>query len=734
MQRLFLKFCRINPAFLLAVGLLNGILPWLIFPELSGWICFLYVVFSSFPLLLISRREFAKFAISSLSGFLLTWYTLTPAEDDFTRLLPQKNCGAVAEVRITDPTAAGEEVSWLPLPGLVKAEVLRMRYSTADKWRQVSGETLIKFPRETTGIAFGDVLQLEGYFALPEAPAVPGGFDFKMYLKSKGITRFFVVNPRTGISFQKQVDPLWISCGKGVLRVRDYLLTGMSDGMDLKNKKILAAILFGCRQGLNYDSRRQFMKSGVMHIFAISGLHVGMVALTLYILFCWVPFRKRHLLIPCFLFLYVLTTGMQASAMRAFLMIGIWSLHRSALKSISPINTIFLAAVLVLLWNPFSLLGAGFQYSFIIAGFLVLSWHSVKRWFACLNESNLWHPEFGTGWKFHLQRLRNTSLNSLFCSFTAWMAGSGLNLFHRNFFVPGALFANFIILPLVWLLFFLAALNIVFFPLRHLLHISSLLQCLLQIINSLSFAGAVWGGSLYLSQPPYWMLALYFCGLLLLVTTTRKKVFILAAVLLVGNVIFWHYQTVLFAAEGELAMLHGDASQVPAFIIIPPGRAGITVINVGSKQRAHEIVNYLTSKGINEVDTICFSQSGKDVCDGAWVLFSSLEIRQVIFPYTYRRSEYAKFAKTAAVRHGTYVDLMSVAPERGAAEFFQQPGFWVSQQGKSGFDFKLRSSKQRVSVQVRDLEPGCRKIILKQNNDSTGWVLENSNKLKFYFP
>ena len=83
------------------------------------------------------------------------------------------------EVRIVDPTAAGNEVFWLPLPGMVKAEVLRFRYSAADKWREVSGKTLIKFPRKTKGISFGDFLQLEGVFAKPEKSKVKGGFDFK---------------------------------------------------------------------------------------------------------------------------------------------------------------------------------------------------------------------------------------------------------------------------------------------------------------------------------------------------------------------------------------------------------------------------------------------------------------------------------------------------------------------------------------------------------------------------
>ena len=155
----------------------------------------------------------------------------------------------------------------------------------------------------------------------------------------------------------------------------------------------MAAIMFGCRHGVDYRNRKNFLQSGVMHIFAVSGLHVGMLALSLFIFLRWLPFRFRYLFVPFLLFIYVFTTGMQASALRAFFMIGIWSVMKGLFYKLSPLNIVFITASIMLIINPLTILGAGFQFSFTIAFFLVLSWNSLKHWNMILNEKQ-WQAFF----------------------------------------------------------------------------------------------------------------------------------------------------------------------------------------------------------------------------------------------------------------------------------------------------------------------------------------------------
>ena len=726
MKNRVLQFCRLNPSFIICLGLLNGILPVLCLRDIAPIILLFSALCFSTVFLLISRKVFAKSAIFTIIGWLILFFALSPEKSNYINKLPAGNCGGIIEVRICDPTTPGKKIEWLPMPSSVKAEVLQMRYSPVDKWQKTSGRIALRFPRKTSGVFFGDILRLEGAFIEPDQAVFKGGFDYKKYLLSKGIHKLFTVSEFQVLSSASDSGSLWVRSQRNILRVRDYFMGGMGEGMEIKYKRMMAAILFGCRQGLNYSSRRQFMQSGVIHIFAISGLHVGMLALTLYLIFCWVPFRVRHLLIPCFLFIYVFTTGMQASAMRAFLMISIWSLHRTALRSMSPLNAVFLAAVIVLIWNPLTVLGAGFQYSFTIAGFLILSWQSVKKWFAYFGERHLWDPQYNTGVVFQLHRLRNTSLNSLLCSFIAWLSGSGLNLLHRNFFIPGAVFANFIIIPFLWLLFVVASLEVIIFPLRHFFRIGVVMELLLKSIDGLSFVGAVTGGGLYLSSPPYWLLIVFFAALAVLVTASKKRTFFIAVAIIILNVAYWHFQDDFFPEEKKITIIHGDDSQEPAFICVPPNRTGVTIVNAGSAKRAKVMLEFLARQGINSVDTLSFSRSGKESCNGAWIILSGINVRHVILPVNFRKSYYAKSAMNAAVKSGAYIDVMQNDSE------YADTGFSIRKLKDRGFAFDVDVPELQVKAVVREDNPGEKKVTLIENGDE--WLLDllNSNIMQFY--
>jgi hypothetical protein len=391
--------------------------------------------------------------------------------------------------------------------------------------------------------------------------------------------------------------------------------------------------------------------------------------------------------------------------------------------------------MLVLIWNPLTILGAGFQYSFTIAGFLVLSWKSVKRWFICINERNLWDPNYGKNWKAHWHRIRNASLNSLFCSFTAWSAGAGLNLFHRNFFVPGAIFANFIILPFVWLLFLMAAMDIILFPLRNILYINILLEILLKIINSLSLAAATCGGGLFLHPPPYWMLIIFFISLMMFVTAKNKKIATVAASLIILNVICWYANPFLGMAEPYIAMFVGGESQEPALIVVPVKSDGITIFNVGSKKRAKNMLNYLTGNGINSIDTLYLLKSNKDACAGTDILLSGIEVKHILFPKNYKRSKYARFAMRSAIRSGTYIDLIPVIadPKTTSKNFmkYYRNNFTIIQKNNKS-KFTLSYLKNQFTGEITESHLGEHKILLNVNERSFVFNLMNSNTLKLY--
>ena len=125
-------------------------------------------------------------------------------------------------------------------------------------------------------------------------------------------------------------------------------------------------MLFGLKQELNSEQKDTLRKSGLMHIFAVSGLHVGIVSvLILYLMrFVMIPVWKRYMLLPLILIPYLIMTGLPASGLRAWVMISVWAMGMCLKRSSISLNSLYCAGFIILLFNPMQLLLVGFQFSF----------------------------------------------------------------------------------------------------------------------------------------------------------------------------------------------------------------------------------------------------------------------------------------------------------------------------------------------------------------------------------
>lgn len=137
---------------------------------------------------------------------------------------------------------------------------------------------------------------------------------------------------------------------------------------------ITAAMTLGNKSGLTETQKTDFLSTGTMHLFAISGLHVGIIALTLELLLrlMRVPLRMRPVLGLAVLFVYVGIIGFSPSAVRAFTMVACYWLAATLGRQGKPWPALVLSAWLVLLWNPMQLWNIGFQLSYSVVAALIL--------------------------------------------------------------------------------------------------------------------------------------------------------------------------------------------------------------------------------------------------------------------------------------------------------------------------------------------------------------------------
>lgn len=139
---------------------------------------------------------------------------------------------------------------------------------------------------------------------------------------------------------------------------------------DLKpdTKVFLTTTLLGNAELLDNAKRDTFARAGIAHILALSGLHVGLIALIVSsALYPLVYFRKRNAALAVtlvVLWLYAFATGLTPSVVRAVTMASAYTLARIFQRRQSPLNSLCLAAIIILAFSPESLFSIGFQLSF----------------------------------------------------------------------------------------------------------------------------------------------------------------------------------------------------------------------------------------------------------------------------------------------------------------------------------------------------------------------------------
>ncbi|MDP0501658.1 MAG: ComEC/Rec2 family competence protein [Verrucomicrobiota bacterium JB022] len=250
---------------------------------------------------------------------------------------------------------------------------------------------------------------------------------------------------------EKAAPPSWFAQAQGAAhdRLRRAL---MPQGFaDTPARRMLAAMLLGETELLPPQERLNFIASGTLHYFAISGLHVAAVAATLDLLLRVLRLRTgtRTITALLLLALYIWATGLAASAVRAGLMIGFWSLATLTRRQAASLPALVGSAVLVLLWDPRQLWTPGFQLSYLVAAGIILYGVPLARWGQERWLLFPWLPRQDWKWHHHWrQNIVRGLWSALSISLAATLASWPLSLLYFEVSSPGAWLLNVVLAPL----------------------------------------------------------------------------------------------------------------------------------------------------------------------------------------------------------------------------------------------------------------------------------------------
>jgi ComEC/Rec2-related protein len=185
---------------------------------------------------------------------------------------------------------------------------------------------------------------------------VPDEVDYSAELRRRGVTAAGYVAPGELIVI-------------GTLKpnaVRDRLLR--ADGLSSGTIDILCAVLLGDTSLLNPDLRAEYSAAGLAHVLALSGTHVAVITALISVLL--LPLyvsrynRTRRFITIAALWAFAAFTGFSPSVTRAVIMASVYLLGANLERNHSALNSLCLAAILILSFMPRELFGVGFQLTF----------------------------------------------------------------------------------------------------------------------------------------------------------------------------------------------------------------------------------------------------------------------------------------------------------------------------------------------------------------------------------
>ena len=223
----------------------------------------------------------------------------------------------------------------------------------------------------------GDRLKIyETLHRVRDKPFVPG-FNYARYLHDRGV----YLTSRVQAADVADLLPArgyqrWLN------RMRRYV-TGTFDAvLGDREAAFMKSLLVADRDDLDEDVVNQFRKSGTIHVLALSGLHMGILAgLSAFLLGLFpLPERARYIIPIPILIVFTLLVGGGTSILRACLMTCTGFLVLALRREMNIVNIIALAALLILLWMPTALFSVGFQLSFGATLSIVLFYTPISDW------------------------------------------------------------------------------------------------------------------------------------------------------------------------------------------------------------------------------------------------------------------------------------------------------------------------------------------------------------------
>jgi competence protein ComEC len=355
-----------------------------------------------------------------------------------------------------------------PVPATIRGSLLPEYDSTADdrthalcttqKIEMVAAGTVIEQPatllvRMPKGARFpgAGVFELHGSLSLPRTAANPGTFDAQQYsLRMGRVARFDITHlHRVGDNGEE----LWCSFLEKAEQCRQWISRQLTQDLeeDPQTVAVLRAMALGVSAEADDEIEDAFRNSGTLHVFAVSGLHVGLLGIIVMGALRMMGTRRdlSLWLVIFVVFAYAFVTGWRPSAARAAFMVAIYLSGALVDRESSLQNSLGAAALLLLATDSHQLFMPGFQLSFGVLWLSTIGASPLLKRLMPYTQLDPFLPPQLANWRQRASsRCRLWFVRTISVSIAAWIGSLPFILGHFQTVTPVAVIANCVLVPL----------------------------------------------------------------------------------------------------------------------------------------------------------------------------------------------------------------------------------------------------------------------------------------------
>ena len=555
-----------------------------------------------------------------------TLHTAILSPHDLRRILGDQPAivtvrGTVRETPVQRVFEREETESWRTL---ARIEVTALQVNRKS-WQPAAGQIAVT-TRGTlsTNIFAGQTVEITGVVSLPKIAFAEGTFDYRAYLREQGI--YYHLQAASDSDWRVLASPPAPPLAD---RFRAWARQALARGLPVEDESLRLewALTLGWKTALTEQISEPFVRAATYHIFAVDGLRMAIIFGIFFGLFrvLRLPRAACGLVLIPLIWFYTALTGWPASAIRATVMLTViivgWAFRRPS----DLLNSLFAAALIILLWEPRQLFQAGFQLSFFVVLCIILTLPVLRILGQRLVAPDPLLPaELQPRWRRVLRQPGRYAGDLLLASFAAWIGSLPLVAYYFHIVTPVSTPANVLAVPLCGLVLIsnLASLLLAgWFPaLAELFNHAGwfLMECIR--VSSHWFAG--WPRAYgYVPEPSCFTIGLYYAILLAVLTNWifqakwRAWKIAVLAVAICG----WGWRCWQECSVTRLSILPVNGGM--AIFFDAPGTKNDLLIDCGTTNSVEFLVKpFLRAQGVNQLPALVLTHGDLRHIGGAELL------------------------------------------------------------------------------------------------------------------